>query len=557
MLLSLTIKNIALIDNLTVDLFGGFNVLTGETGAGKSLIVDSLALLLGEKADRGLISYGETFASVEAVFETDLPEVLDKLEEFGLERENQIIISRKLSLDGKNECRVNGKSFTLSMLKALTSPLMDLHGQFEHQELLKETYQLFTLDELGGSEILKAKNEYKDAFLKLKQVTNELNSLGFDSKDRERLLDLYSYQIKEIEDANFQVGEEEQLKEFRSMVLNQEKIASSISRLETFFEGGGGAMGLVELSKKCDLELSEVARFLPEQSELSSRMSSLKYEIIDLAESVSAIGKSLEFDEYSAKENEERLDTLSLLKKKYGATVEEINEYLKNAKTEYERLLNSAETMARLEAEKVQFRSILDEKALVLSHLRKKIAENFKQKLVLELEELAMKNAEFDIIFDTDFRNATELGYDKIQFMFSANSGQPMRPLSKVASGGEMSRFMLAVKNLTADTDRIGTMVFDEIDSGISGETANLLAKKLAKIGERHQVICVTHLPQVASFGNVHFFISKTNNGKVKTTIERLSGERRVQEIARLIGGTVSEFSLSHARLMLEEGKAK
>ena len=556
MLQSLTIRNIALIDNLTIELSDGFNVLTGETGAGKSLIIDSLALLLGEKADKTLISYGSEFASVEAVFETTSEEVLSKLEEFGLERENTIIIYRKLSVDGRNECRVNGKSFTLSMLKTITSPLMDLHGQFQHQELLKESCQLLTLDEFGGEDLLKVKKEFKEIFYRLKQIKKQLSSFNFDSRDREKLLDLYDYQIKEIEEANFISGEEETLKEFRMKVLNQEKIALSIGRISSYFEGSGMDSGVVELIKKCDHEFGEILRYLPEQEELANRISSARYEIQDIADTIESLQGNLSFDEYSAAENEKRLDLLSSLKKKYGANIDEINEYLENIKVEYDKLVNSAELVEKLEKEKQQAIEELNAKAKELTAVRKMKAEMFSIKVREELAELSMKGAKFEIDFEQlDSETCDELGYDKIRFMFTANSGQPLRPLNKVASGGEMSRFMLAVKNITADIDGMDTMIFDEIDSGISGDTANVLAMKLAKIGKNHQVVCVTHLAQVASFGKNHFYISKAEvDGKTKTSLQNLDYDGRVREIARIIGGSISDFSLSHAKLMLEAG---
>ena len=557
MLQSLTIKNIALIDNLTIELNGGFNVLTGETGAGKSLIIDSLALLLGEKADKSLISYGTDYASVEAVFYTNQPEVLNRLEEFGLERENTIIIYRKLSLDGRNECRVNGKSFTLSMLKAITSPLMDLHGQFQHQELLKTSNQLLTLDDFGGAKLAEAKRNYQECFYKLKQIKKQLAGFNFDSRDREKLLDLYAYQINEIEEANFVVGEEEQLKEFRMKVLNQEKIALSIDRVSSMFDGQGSGYGLVELVKKCDHEFGEILKYLPENEELASRISSARYELEDIADSVQDIKDNLYFDEYAAAENERRLDLLSSLKKKYGANIEEINSYLQGIKNEYDKLVNSAELVEKLENEKAQKIQELIEKSSILTDIRKEFAKIFEERVKCELAELSMKGAKFSINFDSyNEETCDETGFDKIEFLFTANAGQPLKPLNKVASGGEMSRFMLAVKNITADIDQVDTMIFDEIDTGISGDTANVLARKLAQIGKSHQVVCVTHLAQVASFGTNHFYISKAEeNGKTKTSLKLLDDEGRVNEIARIIGGSISDFSISHARLMLEAGK--
>ena len=552
MLQSLTIKNIALIGELTIELGKGLNVLTGETGAGKSLIIDSLALLLGEKADKSLISYGKDYASVEAVFETNSDFIMNKLEEFGLDRENTIVIFRKLSMDGRNECRVNGKSFTLSMLKSITSPLMDLHGQFQHQELLKESMQLRTLDEFGSKEIKCKKNEFKDIFVKLKQVKKQLSNYNFDSKDREKLLDMYAYQINEIEEANFVQGEEETLKEFRMKVLNQEKIIESVKRANSLFDNDG----LVYQTKRLEREFENIVKYLSEKQEIMDRISSVKYELEDLENELQNIGESIYFDEYSAKQNEERLDLLSSLKKKYGASIEEINLYLANIKLEFEKLQNSAEIIESLEKEKDRLTNELILKAGELTELRKKCALVFVKSVKENLAELSMGSAKFEIYFETlNENNCDETGFDRIVFMFTANSGQPLKPLSKVASGGEMSRFMLAVKNVTADIVSVDTMIFDEIDTGISGDTANALAVKLAAIGRNHQVICVTHLAQVASFGTTHFFISKfDDNGKTKTKLNILSDDARVSEIARLIGGRISDFSLNHAKLMLESG---
>ena len=558
MLNSLTINNIALIDNLTIDLGNGFNVLTGETGAGKSLIIDSLSLLLGEKADKDLISYGEQFASVEAVFYTELDSVLEKLEEYGLERENTIIISRKISIDGKNECRVNGKQFTLSMLKSITAPLMDLHGQFQHQEILKQSNQLETLDDFGGDELKAKKNEYKKIYLQLKDIKKQLSKFSFDGENKDRMLDLYKYQIDEIEQANFVDGEEEELKDFRMKVLNQEKIISSISKILNIFNGNEeGEIGVVDLIKRCDYEFGELTRYLPDQEELASRLSSARYEIQDISESIEEIKDDLVFDPDEAEKNEKRLDLLTSLKKKYGSSISEINSYLEKIKVEYNNIVDSEQIVKKLEKEKENLVTQLKEQAEVLTKLRKKYALSFEERVKVELSELSMKGADFKINFETlSEENCDETGFDKVEFLFSANTGQPLKPLSKVVSGGEMSRFMLAIKSITADTDKVDTMVFDEIDTGISGETANVLAYKLAKIGKKHQVICITHLAQVACFGKIHYYISKSvQNGKTKTTLKCLTEEERVKEIARIIGGEISDFSLNHSRLMLENAK--
>ena len=339
-------------------------------------------------------------------------------------------------------------------------------------------------------------------------------------------------------------------------VLNQEKIALGLSRLVSYFDGGQDGGGILELIKKSDYDFAEVLNYLPEQSALSERITSARYELQDIADTIESIKDDLTFDEFAAEENERRLDLLSSLKKKYGSTIEEINEYLLSTKAEYEKVLGSAEIVEKLEKEKQELILELNKNAKILSNMRKNTAKTLENKVLDELSELSMKNSKFEIDFSYgDENNCDETGFDRVEFMFSANAGQPLRPLNKVVSGGEMSRFMLAVKNITADTDMVDTMIFDEIDTGISGDTANALAVKLAKIGKKHQVICVTHLAQVASFGKNHFYISKSvEDNKTKTSLKFLEGEDRVYEIARLIGGAISDFSLSHAKLMLDNG---
>ena len=352
-------------------------------------------------------------------------------------------------------------------------------------------------------------------------------------------------------------GEEEELKEFRMKVLNQERLAGSFDRMKSILDSSGMGQSVTEQIKRLEREAADVVKYLPEQNSILERISSLRYEIEDIKDTVDEASDGLYFDEYTAQENERRLDLLSSLKKKYGSNIDEINEYLENIKKEYDKLVNSAEVIEKLEREKEIVLKELSAKAFDLSNLRKKYAEVFADKVKKELAELSMKNAKFEVKFENlDENTCDETGFDKIEFMFTANAGQPLKPLTKVASGGEMSRFMLAVKNITADIVSVDTMIFDEIDTGISGDTANNLAVKLAKIGKAHQVICVTHLAQVACFGKEHFFISKADeDGKTKTKLAHLEKEGKISEIARLIGGAISDFSKSHAKLMLESAE--
>ena len=558
MLSSLSITNIALIDNLTIELAGGLNCLTGETGAGKSLVIDSISLLLGERADKSLISYGKDFAYVEAVFTSCPQSVLDMLAEYGLEKEEPVIISRKISIDGRNECRVNGKVFTLSMLKTISSPLMDLHGQFQHQTLLSPSSHIKALDEYGKNTIFPYLLEFRNILYKLKDVKSHLSSFTIDSQERERLMELYKYQIDEIESANFRLGEEEDLKEFRVKVLSQEKILTAVKHALELSQGGGyNGASLSELIGRISSEISGVSSYVKELAEISSRLDNVKFELIDIIDSIENLKDNLYFNEFEAEENEKRLDLLSLLKKKYGNSVEDINKYLDNIKIEYKRLASSSEIIEDLEKQRATLEEKLYSIGMKLRSERKSVAREFAEKMTNELVSLGMKDAKFEVDFkELDISQADSNGLDKIEFLFTANAGWPVKPLSNVASGGEMSRLMLGLKNIGGQAMGAGTMIFDEIDTGVSGHIAEVIAQKLLSISHNHQVICVTHLSQIASFANDHFFIEKSvHDGQTRTSIVKIDGERRVEEIARLIGGKLSNHSLEHARVMINDGK--
>jgi len=557
MLSSLSIKNIALIENLTINLKEGLNVLTGETGAGKSLIIDSISLLLGERADKNLISTGKDFAYVEAVFE-DLDSCVGEiLESFGLEREDTIVISRKITAEGKNECRVNGKVFTLSMLKKLTAPLMDLHGQFEHQSLLKPSNHIKVLDDFNKDKIYPLMQEFQSILYELKDIKSELSSFEVDLAERERLIEIYGYQINEIESANFKIGEEEELKEFRVRVLSQEKILSSIKRaLELSLGGGYGGASISEMIGKISAEISSISPYLKEVENLSSRLDGVKYEIIDIIDNLESIKDNLYFNEFEAEENEKRLDMLSSMKKKYGATIEDINEYLLKIKQEYKKLESSEEIINELLERKEKLESRLGYIGGELTKVRQEVAVEFEKKMIEELISLGMKDASFKVNFiQRSIEEAQNDGLDKIEFLFTANAGQPLKPLSSVASGGEMSRLMLSIKNISGSEASAGTMIFDEIDTGVSGYIAGVIAEKLLSISKNHQVICVTHLAQIASFGNTHFYIEKhTVDGKTATAVREINDDDRIKEVARLIGGKITDHSLNHAKEMIVDG---
>ena len=558
MLERLSIKNIALIREQTINFKSGFNVLTGETGAGKSLIIDSLSLLLGEKADKSLISHGETFATVEAVFSSLSDNVLNLLEEFGLEREDTLIISRKISIDGKNECRVNGTTFTLSMLKKLSAPLMDLHGQFEHQNLLKISNHIGILDSYGASKISGLLQNYQICYAKYEENQNELRKLVTNDKERERLIDLYSYQVEEIDNAGFYDGEEEELKDFRNQVLHSEKIMDSLSNVVLLGKGDGYEYaGVAESIKKMQTMLGMVAEYSKEIAPQLDRIESLKIEFEDVVDTLEEIKDNMYFDEQKAKQNEERLDLLSSFKKKYGSTISEIIEYRDKTQTELEKLINSENRVNELKKEQQKLEAELILTAEKLSKARKESALKMEKEVTSELVSLGMKSARFVIdIQPLSLENRNKDGFDRVEFMFSANLGEEVKPLKAVASGGEMSRFMLAVKNITAKIEGISTLIFDEIDTGVSGMMALVLGEKLCMVSKFAQVICVTHLAQVASFGKTQFLIEKSESqGKTITSVKELDRTERVKEIARLVSGVVSEKALQSAEELLKNAE--
>ena len=558
MLEKLTIKNIALIRNQTIEFKDGLVILSGETGAGKSLIIDSISLLLGEKADRSLISSGEDFAVVEAVFTGISDNIKEIMNELGLEEDDVIIITRKLTREGKNDCKVNGQTFSLSMLRKLTAPLMDLHGQFQHQNLLKVQNHLILLDKFGGKEIAQLKSEYQEKYRALAGVEDQLQSLISDDKERQRLLDLYKYQIDEIKEASFYDGEEEELKDIRNQVIHQEKIIETLNNVVSICDGDGYQyFGMKDTLKKIETLLGGISSYNKDIDEVIARIDSLKLDFEDIFDTIQDKRDNLFIDEQKAKENEERLDLLSSFKKKYGADIKTINEYCDKITEIYDGLINAEDTISRLKIEKVELEKQIKEIANALTLKRKEIAKTLESQIKQELVGLGMKSARFYVNF-TDFgiENRNINGFDGVEFMFSANLGEPEKPLKDVASGGEMSRLMLAIKNITAKLDGIGTLIFDEIDTGVSGQNALALAQKLSLVSRYSQVICVTHLATVVSFGDMNVLVSKyENDGKTTTMVSVLDQEGCAKEVARLISGNVTESSLTSAKEMINNAK--
>lgn len=549
MLTSLKIENVAIIESAAIEFGCGLNVLTGETGAGKSIIIDSINAVLGERTSKDIIRTGADNAKVYAVFEDISEAAMEVLTENGIDCDDDVlIVNRVINRDGKNSCRINGVPVTVNMLKAVTRELIDIHGQHDNQALLNPDRHCGFIDSFAGCGDLI--NTYRNSYYELCDVRKKLNSLKTDESTKAQRIDLLQYQIDEIEKANITVGERDELNERKNLINNSQKIIKSLNSAYELLKGDNCGIDCVSDSAY-DIEKAEEC--FSAISPILEQINNIKYELEDVAEAIRDRLSELDYDEYELDAIESRLDLLYRFSRKYGETEEDILNYLENAKKELDEITFSEERM-----------QILIEKEKDLSDKTKKLAEKLTEermtagkklsKLISEeLEFLDMPNVSFVVS-----RTETELsenGADDIEFLISANAGETLKPLVKIASGGELSRIMLAIKNVLADADNIGTMIFDEIDTGVSGRAAQKIAMKLRQVSAGRQVICVTHLAQIASQGDVHLYISKSvRNSKTYTEVSTLLDEKRVYEIARIMGGIeITELQLQSAREMLEK----
>ena len=547
----LSVRNIALIESLDLALGDGLNILSGETGAGKSIIIDSLNFVLGERADKSLIRYGADSASVEAAFCDYLtPQISAYMEEFGIEPEDTLVIRRKMSVDGKNECRINGRISTLSVLKGLTELLVDIHGQHEHQSLVKPSNHLGMLDALGGDGIAAARDAAAAAYAEYRALKEEFARFG-DEDERARKLDILAFQIEELEKADLRQGEEDDLLEKRARIRNAEKIISALDTARGILEGRSGASIAGEL-KSAASALIPVSSYDERFSAVADRLDSAKTEIADIADTLSGLVDESDFDAGAAERVEERLERVRALKRKYGGSVEAAIDFLDKAREEKQTLENAAERVNELQGLIRKAGAVLSAAAEKLSSLRADCARKFERDITGELNDLGMGGTTFEVRIASDFApdSVSENGGDSVEFLISPNIGEPLKPLAKIISGGEMSRFMLAMKNIVAAIDNIGTMVFDEIDTGISGRISAVVAEKMCNISMKRQVIAVTHMPALAAMADRHYLIEKgVEDGKTLTHITLLDDS--LPEIARLIGGAdYSSHALPHAAEM-------
>ena len=559
MLARLSIKNVALIESADIEFGEGLNVLSGETGAGKSVILDAVNFVLGAKADRSMIRYGESECLVKAEFSVgENMKAVRLLREMDIDTDGEIIISRRFSETGKNSIKINGSAATASMLRQVTDSLVDVHGQSEHFFLLKESNQLKTLDAVVGAELLPHKERLSHLLKEKKQIEERIAMLGGDEKERSRRLELLRYQIEEIEAAALQEHEEEELLAKRNKMAHLEKIVTALQEAIGVLGAEGGVSDGLRTATRL---VGGISKFDEAYVALGDRLDSVFSETEDIVETLNELGDSLYFDENEAAEIESRLDVIRALKRKYGANKEDIDGYYEKIRTEYDLLSDCEGQFAQLSADQEENLKKIYSVCLKITQLRKTKGKDFCRRVTEELKTLNIHNAQFDIDFgeytEEDATRANSNGLDEICFMFSANAGEPMKSLGKIISGGEMSRFMLAVKTQLSDVNEISTYIFDEIDAGISGKTAKVVGEKLAKIAKNTQIIAVSHLAQIAALSDTEYLIEKQEiNGKTLTKVFALDTAEKTRELVRLLGGNgEDEYARKHAEELLKQAE--
>lgn len=554
MLSNLYIENIAVIEKTSIDFKKGLNVMTGETGAGKSIVIDSINAVLGNRTSKELIRTGASSAFVSAEFTNLSEKAIAVIDEAGFELEDgELLIQREISTTGKNKCRINGRPATVSTLKEIGVQLINIHGQHESYELMSPELHISYIDKLAGleSEI----EAYQEVYKKYKKLSAELKKATVDESERERKIDLLKYQIDELEDADLRDGEYEELNEQKAVLQNSEKIIEAIMSSRALMNGDEESSGVLENLQEINSQLSDISEYMSEVEPINSRIESAIYELEDCLSELTGLTDLVDTDGGSLDSIEERLDLIYTLGKKYGSTIKEMLDFLDKAKKELNALVMYDENREALIKECDKAYKEAEKLAKALSEKRRATSSEFADKVCKEMAFLDMPNVKLVVVQEKCELNS--LGCDNIEFLISTNPGEPPKPISKIASGGELSRMMLAVKNVLSDKDDIDTLIFDEVDTGISGSAAQKVGLKLREVSKSRQVLCVTHLAQIAAMGNSHFKISKSvRDEKTFTKVEELDHEGRKQELARIIGGTeMTKVSLDYAEEMLRAGE--
>lgn len=549
MLNLLHIENIAVIESAEISFDSGFNVLTGETGAGKSIVIDAISAILGERAYRDMIRTGANKASVRAVFSgvSELPWFAEN----GVEYDQETIIQREIYLDGKNVCRVNGSLVTVSILHKLGIQLINIHGQHDSAALFDENNHLQFLDAFANNEALR--RDYGEKYEAVAKLRREIDRLTMDEGEKLRRMETLRYQIEEISKAELTAGEDEALASRRKLLQNAEKLSNGMDEAVECLYGGEDTDGAASLLTEAERALAKIARYDDSLAALHDRVADLMYQVQDAAEETRDARDNLSYSADELEMIEDRLDVIHRLRRKYGVTCADILDYLERAKQELDEIEFADDHMERLKGKCVKAEKIALDAAAALRENRKAAAQELSVRILSELTQLDMPRVQFACQFSE--QPLSPNGMDTVAFYMSANAGEALKPMSKVASGGELARIMLAMKNVLAEQDMVGTLIFDEVDTGVSGRAAQKVAEKLRSVAKTKQVLCVTHLPQLAALANTHMLIAKSElNGRTYTTVTPLDLEGRKRELARIIGGAnITQTTLKSAEEMLTQ----
>ena len=534
MLKTLIVQNYSLIEQLNINFQNGFSVITGETGAGKTLVIGSLGIIAGGRFSKEMIRKGEKTSYVElCIFE---PESKDSID-------GNIIISREINISGKNMCKINGRMVTVNELKNFMKSYIEIHGQNENQDLLDVKEHQKYLDEYIGKDLVELKSKYLEYYMKYNEIKKELKINFGDEKERQRKIDLLNYQINEIEMANLKESEENELEEKRKIILNSEKISQSLNEANELI-----GENTIEALSNSIRALEKIEQLDEKYKDTVCRLKSTYYELQEVSRDVSNFKEDIYFNEEERNEIEERLDLIYSLKRKYGNSIKEILEYCNQTKKEVERIENMEEHNNKLKIEKEKIKNLMLEIAIKIHNIRQKKSIEFSNKINKNLQDLEMKNAKINVHVNYNESEFYSTGKDEILIYISTNLGEDEKELSKIASGGEMSRVMLAIKTVLANEDKMPILVFDEIDTGISGKAANSVAEKLSRIAKKHQVLCISHLPNIAAKADYNYFISKSVKGdRTNTSIKLLNEKEVINEIARISSGEVNDATIRYA----------
>ena len=554
MLLQLNIKNFALIEFLTINFEKGLNILTGETGAGKSILIDAINYVLGNKFNKGLIRTGEDKTLVEAIFEIKNHETINFLRDMEIDFEDILIISRETFKSGKSIVKVNNKSLLVSDIKKLSNTLINIHGQHENQQLLNPSTHIYYLDKFGDNSLKEHINKYKVNFKSLIEIDNQIQKLGSNNGEKEKLVDFLKYQIEEIDNAKLNIGEDNDLEERYRILTNAEKINNSLSSTyNILYNSNDSFISVYDLLNKAIKELRLVENHIDKLSNVTKSLEESYFSIEQNVTEIRNLQETVVYDKEELEFINSRVFLIDSLKRKYGKTIEEILQYKDKIIIQYDELINSNKIIKELQKQREILIKEMNEEANIIHTLRCDISKILENKIKKELDYVGLEKSimKIEVSLEKEFYSN---GQDKVQFLISTNPGEPLKPLDKVVSGGELSRIMLSLKAVFVDKDEIPSVIFDEVDTGISGRIAQSVAEKMYLISNIHQVFCVTHLPQIASMSDTHFLVSKeVKLDKTYTNIRKMDTLEKEYEIARMIGGSkITELTLQHSREMID-----